>query len=296
MLRTLVFLREELFRISDTPVSLLSILIFLFGVVASLVVARMARRGVAAFLATRRETPTGVAYAAARITQYVVSTQAGILVSLDTLGLDLGSLAAFGAVVSVGIGFGLQTITHNFISGIILLIERPVQKGDFVVVGDVVGTVTDIEMRATKVVSRDGVAMIVPNSEFISARVVNQSHPTSRKRVQIRVGVAYGSDTALVRDTLIAIALEHPKVLHDPAPVVFLPQLWREHPRLRPRGLARPPGAGADGDERSKVRDRPGVSGEEDRASVSAAGGEGEGGIAVMPSSTRPRAQVTQSS
>ena len=244
MLRLLVFLREDLFRISTTPVSLLSLLIFLFSVAVTLLVARGARVGVNRFLGSRPGAPAGVAYAMGRIAQYVVGT-AGVLVSLDTLGIDLGTLAAFGAVMSVGIGFGLQTITHNFISGIILLIERPVQKGDFVVVGDVVGTVVEIEMRATKVVSRDGVAMIVPNSEFISARVVNQSNPTSRKRVQIRVGVAYGSDTTLVRDTLTAIALEHPKVLHDPAPVVFFRNfgestldfdlaVWLDHPEPEP--------------------------------------------------------------
>jgi potassium efflux system protein len=244
MFGALGFLRQELFRIGDTPVSLLSLLLFALSVTATLIVARGARAAVERVLGKREGTPPGVIYAVTRIAQYTVVT-AGVLVSLDTLGLDLGSLAAFGAVVSVGIGFGLQTITHNFISGIILLIERPVQKGDFVVVGDIVGTVTEIEMRATKVVSRDGVAIIVPNSEFISARVINQSHPTSRKRVQIRVGVAYGSDTSLVRDTLIAIGLEHPKVLHDPAPVVFFRNfgestldfdlaVWLDHPEPEP--------------------------------------------------------------
>jgi small-conductance mechanosensitive channel len=244
MPRVFDFLREELFRISNTPVSLLSLGLFVIGVTLTLALARGARLAIVSFLGTRRSAPTGLAYAVGRITQYAVST-AGVLVCLDTLGLDLGTLAAFGAVLSVGIGFGLQTITHNFISGLILLIERPVQKGDFVVVGDVVGTVTEIEMRATKVVSRDGVAMIVPNSEFISARVVNQSHPTSRKRVQVRVGVAYGSDLTLVRETLLAIALTHPRVLHDPPPVVFFRNfgestldfdlaVWLDHPEPEP--------------------------------------------------------------
>jgi potassium efflux system protein len=216
----LAFMREELFKLSTTPVSLLSILIFVLGIVVTFIVARGARAGVRAFFSRRPATPAGVTYATGRIVQYVVVI-AGFLVCLDTLGIDLGTLAAFGAVASVGIGFGLQTITHNFISGLILLIERPVQKGDFVVVGDVVGRVTEIELRATKVVSRDGVAMIVPNSEFISARVINQSHPTTLKRVRVSVGVAYGSDPAKVRDTLLEIARAHPMVLKDPEPVVF---------------------------------------------------------------------------
>ena len=242
--RLLIYLREELFKISNTPVSLLSLLVFLASVGFTLLLARLTRSAVDRFFVNRRNATAGVAYALGRIAQYTVLI-AGVLVSLDTLGISIGTFAAFGAVISVGVGFGLQTITHNFISGIILLIERPVQKGDFVVVGDIVGTVTDIEMRATKVMSRDGVAMIVPNSEFISARVVNQSHPTSRKRVHVLVGVAYGSDTGVVRDTLVEIALAHPKVLPVPAPIVLFRNFgdstldfdlafWLDHPEPEP--------------------------------------------------------------
>jgi small-conductance mechanosensitive channel len=219
MVHILALLREELFMLSSTPVSLLSLLIFFFGLTITIVVGRLARRGVTHFLERRNNTP-GVSYAVGRILQYVVVV-AGILVCLDTLGVDLGTLAALGAMLSVGIGFGLQNIAQNFISGVILLIERPIQKGDFVVVGDIVGTVVEIEMRATKVLSRDGVAMIVPNSEFISGRVFNQSKPTTRRRVRIGVGVAYGSDTASVRDTLVGVAKAHPDVLQEPAPIVL---------------------------------------------------------------------------
>jgi small-conductance mechanosensitive channel len=219
MLRVWVLMREELFKLSDTPVSLFSILIFLVGLSITITVGRLARSAVTRFLDGRRSGP-GTSYAVGRISQYVVVV-AGLLVCLDTLGVDLGTLAALGAMLSVGIGFGLQNITQNFISGVILLIERPIQKGDFVVVGDIVGTIIEIEMRATKVLSRDGVAMIVPNSEFISGRVFNQSHPTTRKRVRIGVGVAYGSDTGLVRDTLLGVALTHPQVLKEPAPMVL---------------------------------------------------------------------------
>jgi small-conductance mechanosensitive channel len=219
MLRILAFLREELFKLSNTPVSLLSILIFLFGLVVTVTVGRFAHKAVTRTLEKRHGAP-GVTYAAGRIVQYVLVVT-GTLVCLDTLGIDLGTLAALGAMLSVGIGFGLQNITQNFISGIILLVERPIQKGDFVVVGDIVGTVIEIEMRATKVVSRDGVAMIVPNSEFISGRVFNQSHPTTRKRVRIGVGAAYGSDTGLVKETLIAVAQSHALVLKDPVPIVM---------------------------------------------------------------------------
>jgi small-conductance mechanosensitive channel len=214
-------LREELFKLSDTPVSVLSIFIFLVGISTTLTVGRFTRSAVVRYLDKRRGASSlGFSYAVGRMVQYVVVV-GGTFVCLDTLGIDLGTLAALGAMLSVGVGFGLQNITQNFISGIILLVERPIQKGDFVVVGDIVGTVTEIEMRATKVVSRDGVAMIIPNSEFISGRVFNQSHPTTRKRVRIGVGVAYGSDTSVVRDALVAVALGHPDVVKDPLPVVF---------------------------------------------------------------------------
>ena len=212
-------LREELFTLSNTPVSLLSILIFLAGLAATWVVGRVGRAATTRFLEKRRGSP-GVSYAAGRMAQYALVVS-GTLVCLDTLGVDLGTLAALGAMLSVGIGFGLQSITQNFISGIILLVERPIEKGDFVVVGEVVGTVIEIGMRSTKIVSRDGVAMIVPNSEFIAGRVLNQSHPTTRKRVRIGVGAAYGSDTQLVQDTLVSVALAHPEVLRDPAPLVL---------------------------------------------------------------------------
>ncbi len=219
MLHLFGILREELFKLSDTPVSLLTIFIFLVGIAATTTAGRLTRRGVTRYLEKRKSTP-GASYAIGRILQYVVVV-AGVLVCLDTLGVDLGTLAALGAMLSVGVGFGLQNIAQNFISGLILLVERPIQKGDFVVVGEVVGTVIEIEMRATKIVSRDGVAMIVPNSEFISGRVFNQSHPTTRKRVRIGVGVAYGSDTGVVRETLVAAALSHPLVLKDPEPIVL---------------------------------------------------------------------------
>jgi small-conductance mechanosensitive channel len=212
-------LRRELFRLSDTPVSLLSILIFLAGIAGTFTVSRLARMALTRYLDVRKA-PPGAVYAAGRILQYAIVVT-GVLVCVDTLGVDVGTLAALGAMLSVGIGFGLQNITQNFISGIILLIERPIQKGDWVVVGEIVGTVIEIEMRATKLLSRDGVAMIVPNSEFVSGRVFNQSHPTTRKRVRIAVGVAYGSDAAFVRDTLVGIGLTHPEVLKDPAPLVF---------------------------------------------------------------------------
>jgi small-conductance mechanosensitive channel len=213
-------LRTVLFHLSDAPVTPLSLLLFLATLIATVIIARLVRRGVRHFFERKGEEHEGIAYAIGRIVQYVIYA-VGFVFALDNVGIDLAAFAAVGAVITVGVGFGMQNIASNFISGIILLIERPVQKGDFIAVGDTVGTVTAIEMRATKVVSPDGVAIIVPNSELISSYVLNQSSPTTRRRVTVSVGVAYGSDAAVVRDTLIDVAKKNENVLADPEPKVF---------------------------------------------------------------------------
>ncbi len=213
-------LDKAVFRISGTTVTLLTLVVALAIVVVTLVLARFARKGVEAWFRRGKHDTAGVGYSVARIVQYLIIL-GGLFIALNTLGVRLTALAAVGAILGVGIGFGLQNIAQNFVSGVILLVERPVRKGDFVVVGDTVGTVQEISMRATRVVSRDGVSIIVPNSELVSNRVLNQSQPTATYRVRIGVGVAYGSDVELVRSTLLDVANAHPAVLHTPPPTVF---------------------------------------------------------------------------
>jgi small-conductance mechanosensitive channel len=152
--------------------------------------------------------------------QYAVIT-AIVLVGLDNFGISVASLAALGAFLSVGVGFGMQNIVQNFVSGLILLVEQPVRRGDVVKTGDVVGVVDDIAMRATRIITRDGASIIVPNSELITGRVFNLSAPTTIYRVRVSVGVAYGSDTALVRDTLRSVAKQHPRVLETRPPEIY---------------------------------------------------------------------------
>jgi len=145
----------------------------------------------------------------------------GILLSLNVLGLSTTSIAvAFGAL-SIGLGFGLQTIFNNFVSGLILLFERPVQVGDVVQVNDMWGTVTKINVRSTVVQTFDNASLIIPNSDMISNQVTNWSFKDLRLRRNIVVGVAYGSDTELVRTTLLEIAHAHPKILKRPKPDVL---------------------------------------------------------------------------
>jgi small-conductance mechanosensitive channel len=145
----------------------------------------------------------------------------GILLSMNVMGLSATSMAvAFGAL-SIGLGFGLQNIFNNFVSGLILLFERPVQVGDVIQINEIWGVVTKINVRSTVVQTYDNASLIIPNSDIISNQVTNWSFKDQRLRRNIIVGVAYGSDTQLVRETLLEIAVGHPKVLKRPKPDVL---------------------------------------------------------------------------
>ncbi len=156
-----------------------------------------------------------------RFSRYLILL-VGVLISLSSIGINLTSLTAFGAVVGVGIGIGLQNITQNFMSGIIILLERPIKKGDIVKVGNTSGRVLDIKARATLVLTRDDVVMIVPNSDFITQQVVNDSFSGDKLRLHIDVGVSYGSDVDKVTEVLMESAAKHEKVLKSPPPTVVL--------------------------------------------------------------------------
>ncbi len=143
------------------------------------------------------------------------------LLAIAALGLDLSNLAIIAGALSVGIGFGLQTIVNNFVSGLILLIERPVKAGDWVVVGEYEGTVKKINVRATEIETFDRAAVIVPNSQLVSAAVTNWTHRNRQCRLIIGVRVPYGSDTQFVHDLLMRCAREHRDILRWPAPHVL---------------------------------------------------------------------------
>lgn len=145
------------------------------------------------------------------------------LVGMNMLGIDITALAVFGGALGVGIGFGLQKIASNFISGIILLIERSVKEGDLIQLEDgVMGHVRNLGARATLVESFDGEEIMIPNEEFIVNRSVNWTYSNMRARVQINVGVAYGTDLGLVKQLLLEAAHSHPLCIEEPAPGVFL--------------------------------------------------------------------------
>jgi potassium-dependent mechanosensitive channel len=162
-------------------------------------------------------------YAIAQIVSNLVLV-VGIFIVLENTGIHLGALTVFAGAVGVGIGFGLQNIASNFISGLVILAERPITIGDRVEVAGVAGQVELIRARSTVIRTNDNIAMIVPNTKFIDSPVTNWTYGDPRVRFRLPVGVAYGSDVSKVREALIAAGQSNPHVLHDPAPSVFLKQ------------------------------------------------------------------------
>src|ERR1043166_5164953 len=160
-------------------------------------------------------------YAIAQIVGYVVLI-IGIVIVLDNAGIHLAALTVFAGAVGVGLGFGLKNIASNFISGLLILAERPIAIGDRIEVAGITGQVQEIRARSTIILTNDNIAMIVPNEKFIDSPVTNWTYSDRRVRFRLPVGVAYGSDVKKVREALIAAAREHPATLGDPAPDAFL--------------------------------------------------------------------------
>jgi len=160
-------------------------------------------------------------YAIAQIVSNVVLI-VGIFIVLDNTGIHLGALTVFAGAVGVGVGFGLQNIASNFISGLVILAERPITIGDRVEVAGIAGQVQQIRARSTVIVTNDNISMIVPNTKFIDSPVTNWTYGDPKVRFRLPIGVAYGSDVNKVRDVLVAAAREHPSTLTDPAPNAFL--------------------------------------------------------------------------
>ena len=212
---------RPLFFIDETGVSILSVVKLAFAVYAASVLSTAVRE----FLRTRVYPQTdwdiGLTTALDTLVHYTTMS-VGLIFGLRFVGVGFSALAILAGLLGIGIGFGLRNITENFISGLIILAERPIKIGDFIQLGpgDLEGQVRRIRARSTTVVTRDNISVIIPNSEFVAGRVTNWSHGDPKVRIAIVVGVAYGSDTHLVRKVLLEVAGRHGKVLDKPSPEV----------------------------------------------------------------------------
>ncbi len=162
----------------------------------------------------------GIRVAVASLLRYFVLGIAFIVV-LQFVGIDMTSLALLFGALGVGIGFGLQNITNNFVSGLIILLERPIKVGDRIEMGGVSGDVVNISMRATTIRTNDNISMIVPNSDFITSTVINWSHTDRNVRFNFPVAVSYREDPERVRKLLLEVARENKGVLVTPPPDVL---------------------------------------------------------------------------
>jgi potassium efflux system protein len=214
------FLDTHLVSIAGATITPGSVLLATIVVVVSIAVANLLAFSVGRLVRSRGGSQ-GAQFAIAKMVRYA-GTALGVLEAVSAMGVRLDALLAASTVVAVGIGFGLQNIAQNFISGLILLVEQPVRHGDFIRVDNVLGTVDDIGLRATTVVTRDEVTIIVPNSSLITAQVVNHSRPTMSLRIRVAVGVAYGTDPARVVSALLDVAKADARIMKDPLPEVRL--------------------------------------------------------------------------
>jgi small-conductance mechanosensitive channel len=240
--RLLEILKTPLFQLQGNSVSILSFVLFIFIIFVTFLISRVLRAVFRRRLAERFK--GGLDYAVERILHYVVLA-IGMLVGLESIGLDLSSLAIMFGFLGVGIGFGLQNIAANFVSGLILLLERPIKVGDMVTVGDDIGTVSAIKLRFTRVNTLDNIDIIIPNSTFVEENVINWSHGEEKIRIRVPIGVAYGTDARQVEELLLRVAREQQEVLEEPAPTVLFQEFgdsslnfelraWLSSPRLRP--------------------------------------------------------------
>lgn len=210
-----------LFEINNTPITVSSIIMFFLVLLLFQIGSRLFQRFILEKILRRMKIETGTHFTMTRTLHYVVMV-IGAIVAFQFIGVDLSGLAVIFGLLSVGIGFGLQNVTSNFVAGLILLFERPIQIGDRVTVGDTEGDVEAINIRSTMIRTLNNISIIVPNSEFVANRVINWSHGDTRIRLDMEVGVSYNSNLDDVLKALNEVAAENPNILKDPQPDVLL--------------------------------------------------------------------------
>ncbi|GLK73803.1 mechanosensitive ion channel family protein [Ancylobacter dichloromethanicus] len=209
------------FTIGSSTISIGDILSALLFLVVGIVIARAIQRWFAVAILPKTAFDQGLQNSIATIIGYIGSITV-IAMAMSQLGLNLENIALVAGALSVGIGFGLQSIVSNFVSGLILLAERPIRVGDTIAVKGEEGYVRRISVRATEIETFDRAAVLIPNSDLITGMVKNFTHANTTGRVIVAVNVSYDADADEVRDLLIGCACDHPQVLRSPPPRVFL--------------------------------------------------------------------------
>ncbi len=213
-------LNSPLLQLGQAQITAWSLLQLAFWLAAIFVAERLLRRHLLERVLSRTHLASSLQFAIGRFAGFTFILL-GCSVALQVAGIDLSSLAIVAGAVGVGIGLGLQNIVSNFVSGIIILAERPIALGDRVEIGGVAGTVRRINLRSTTVVTNDDIAIIVPNSDFVITRVTNWTHGDPKVRFRLPFHVAYGTDFDRLRRVLVEVALAHPATLHKPEPALF---------------------------------------------------------------------------
>jgi potassium-dependent mechanosensitive channel len=205
------------FERGAVSISIGDILTFLLTVWAAILLSAFIRFVLEEDVYPRTSITPGRSYAASSLLHYIVLA-AGFVAAIALLGVDLSKITVLAGAFSVGIGFGLQSIVNNFVSGLIVLFERPIDKGDSVEIGSLRGTVQRIGIRASVVRTAQGADIIVPNSQFIAEKVTNWTHCDRAMRIELLVGVNYGTSPKTAIDVLEATASAHPEVSKEPPP------------------------------------------------------------------------------
>lgn len=219
------FIYQTLFVFGDTQITIILILTILFSVVLAVKFSRAVREFILPIVYNKYGLDTGLRASMNTFFNYFIVSMA-VIISLSSIGFNLSSLTVFASVLGVGIGFGLQNVMSNFISGLIILFERPIRVGDRIIIDNKIANVEEIKIRATVVRTRVNERMIIPNSYFLEEKFVNRSYSDKKLRIAVEVQVAYGSDVKLVEKILYEAVYElkkemWPNIMGDPNPRVF---------------------------------------------------------------------------
>lgn len=211
---------HTLFTIGKSDFSLALIITVIIALFALFFISSKIEKLIVKVVNAKSKGNIGTSKAVGTITRYIILI-IGLLIIFQSLGINMSTLNVLFGALGVGIGFGLQNIVNNFISGLIILFERPIKVGDRIEVGEINGDVMEISARATTINTNDNITIIVPNSEFISSRVINWSHSDRNVRFRIPVGVSYRENPEKVRSVLMEVADAHPGVLRKPETLVL---------------------------------------------------------------------------